>query len=129
VQLHSIHLLKALEQKNWPAVAEFVDEHYADRWGHDRELLLARFRFVLPYAQNLHLDVVAPDVRAVDQKFEWSARITVEADPNEIADMIKQRVNTLDAPFALQWQRVGKPWEWKLVWVDNTALEIPEGVY
>jgi hypothetical protein len=129
VELHSLHLLQALERKGWSDVAAFVDPTYKDRWGHDHDLLLARLRFVLPYAQNLHLDLIGARARVADGKAEWSARITVQADPNDIADMIKARVNTLDEPFLLQWQRVGKPWEWRLVRIDNSALEVPEGVY
>jgi hypothetical protein len=129
VQLHSIHLLNALERKDWAGVGEFVGENYADRWGHDRALLLTRFRMVLPYAKNLHFILMAPAVRAAANEGEWSARITVEADPNEVSEIIKERVNTLDAPFSMQWQRVGKAWEWKLIRVDNAALEMPSSYY
>jgi hypothetical protein len=41
--------------------------------------------------------------------------------------MIKERVNSIPAPFQLEWRRVsGKPWDWKLVRVSNAELVIPE---
>ena len=126
VRLHSEHLLRAIEQKSWPTIGEFIDPTYADRWGHDRDLLLARLRFVLPYARNLQLVLIASDAHAVSMEGNWSARVTVEADPNEVTALIKDRINTLDAPFDLHWRRFGKPWEWKLVRVENAALELPE---
>lgn len=123
--MHSLHLINALEQKDWADVGEFVDASYTDRWGHDRELLLARLRAVLPFARNLRIESIASAVSATSREGEWSARISISADENEISAMIKARVNQLDAPFQLHWRRVGKFWEWKLTRVDNTALELP----
>jgi hypothetical protein len=38
---------------------------------------------------------------------------------------IKHRVNSLSAPFQLQWRRQSsKPWDWKLVRVSNRELKI-----
>ena len=55
------------------------------------------------------------------------ARITVEADENEITALIKERVNHLDTPFVFEWRKAsGKPWDWKLTRVSNDALELPE---
>ena len=123
VSLHSLHLLKALEEKNWKDAGDFVDQSYADRWGHDRNLLLARLRAVLPYARNLRFSVIAPAVSAEGGERRWSARLIIEAEPNEVSELIKQRINSLDAPFQLTWQRGGKPWAWKMVRADNVALE------
>lgn len=127
VRLHALHLVHAVERNDWKKVEQFIDPHYRDRWGHDRELLLARLRLVLAYARNLHLEIVAPATSATREEGEWSARITVEADRNEVSEMIKERINSLDAPFQLHWRRIGQAWEWKLVRVDNVALEIEPG--
>lgn len=125
VRLHSLHLISALERKDWAKVGEFVDESYTDRWGHDRGLLLARLRAVLPFARNLHIELMAPAVSASSREGEWCARLKIEADENEVSTMIKARVNKLDAPFQLHWRRFGKLWEWKLMRADNSALELP----
>jgi hypothetical protein len=40
--------------------------------------------------------------------------------------LLKERVNSLATPFELVWRRVSaKPWDWKLVHVSNSTLEIP----
>jgi hypothetical protein len=129
VELHSVHFLHEIEANDWSDAEKFIGENYADRWGQDRALLAARFRAVLPFARNLHLNVMAAAAHADANAGDWSARITVDAEPNEIAEMIKTHVNSLDTPITLKWQRVGKPWEWKLVRIDNEALEIPENPY
>ena len=126
VRLHSAHLLAALEAKDWPAAEGFLDLSYEDQWGHDRTLLMTRLRQVLPYARHLRLDAREIIAHAEDGTGAWRARVTVEADPNEVTTLIKERINALPEPFALQWrQNSKKPWDWKLVRVTNPALELP----
>lgn len=130
VQLHSEHFISAVEGKNWDALAAFIDETYQDQWKQDRALVRSRMREVLRFARNLRVQADSPLVAANDRDGDWSARITIAADPNEVAEMIEARVNALDTPFELHWQRKSwKPWDWKLVRVSNSALELPEGGY
>ena len=125
IRLHSAHLLAALEANAWPAATEFLDVSYEDQWGHDPALLITRLRQVLPYARHLRLTAHEIIVRAGQGLGEWRARVTVEADPNEVTALIKERINPLPEPFALQWrQNSKKPWDWKLTRVTNPALEL-----
>ncbi len=127
VRLHSEHLLVALEKKRWSAVNEFLDPTYADQWGHDRATVVSRLQQVLPYARNLRLHAREVISQAADGAGYWRARITLEADPNEVSAFILSRVNPLQDPFTLTWRRAsGKPWDWKLVRVTNPALELSE---
>lgn len=126
VRLHSEHLLRALEKKQWSKVENFLDPAYADQWEHDRATVVTRLRQVLPYARNLRIHAREVIVRAAEGEGDWRARVTLEAEPNEVSTFIQQRVNTLDAPFELRWRRVSKkPWDWKLVRVTNPALRLP----
>ena len=128
VHLHSVHLAAALEEKDWGDAAEFLAPDYADQWGHDREMVLVRLQQVLHYAQNLRIDAQQTITRAGDGEGTWNARIRIKADDNEIATIVKQRVNALEEPFELRWrQQSWKPWDWKLVRVSNSALELPTG--
>ena len=41
------------------------------------------------------------------------------------AEMVKESVNELSAPFVFQWKhRTWKPWDWRLVRVDNPELNL-----
>ncbi len=125
VQLHSGHLIAALQKNDWPEVREFLGASYHDQWGHDRETLIARMRAVLPYARNLQIQPREIVIRVEGREAEWRARVTLEADPNEVSALIKERVNTLEDPFVLKWRRVSrKPWDWKLVHVANPGLDL-----
>ncbi len=128
VRLHNEHFLHAIEQKAWANAGAFMDEQYRDQWGQDRTLVLARLREVLPYMRNLQIrsKELAIVVRGNDGT--WRGRITLEAEPDEISALIKERVNALDeSPFELQWRKVsGSPWDWKLIRVTNAELELPD---
>lgn len=128
VHLHSVHLATALEQKDWDDVSQFLARDYADQWGQDRETVLMKLRQVLHYARNLRIDAQQTITSAADSEGRWIARIRIEADDNEVAGFIKNRVNVLEEPFELNWRRQSwKPWDWQLVRVSNPALELPTG--
>lgn len=130
VELHSEHLLLAAQSKNWNALGEFLDPAYRDQWNQDRSLVLTRLREVFRFARNLRVTAGSPLVVASNGEGNWTARIEVDADQNEIVEMIKARVNNLDTPFELHWlHQTWKPWDWKLVRVDNPALELPEAAF
>jgi hypothetical protein len=129
VHLHSLHLAQALEENDWDAAEEFLAVSYRDQWGHDRETVLTRLRQVLHYARNLRINADQTITSAAGSDGKWIARITLQADDNEIAAIIKGRINVLEEPFELNWRRESwKPWDWKLVRVSNAALELPSGV-
>ncbi|MBA3881413.1 MAG: hypothetical protein H0X73_01610 [Chthoniobacterales bacterium] len=126
VELHSVHLLHAIERRDADAIGEFIDVNYQDQWQHDRTLLLERLRAALRYTRNLHLEPHEPIVVPVSGDCEWQARITVAGEQNEVVTLIANRINPLKEPFLLQWRKQSwKPWDWKLIHASNEALELP----
>ena len=124
VELHSTHLLAHIEGKKWKRAGEFIADDYQDQWGHDRAVVLERLREVLRALPNAQIAAAGQIVRAEDGRGEWIAKITVNG-TGEYAELIKARVNSLEAPFELEWRRgVTWPWDWKLISVRNPALEI-----
>ena len=130
MQRHTENFFRALEHKNWRRVGEFIGNDYRDQWEHDRARVIERARAVLSYMNEVHIKHSDASVRLGERQARWIARITIEAAPGEIAVLVKERVNSITTPFELEWRRVSaKPWDWKLVRVSNSGLEIPEGVY
>jgi hypothetical protein len=126
VELHSVHLLAAIEKHNWKAAGEFVGGDYRDQWGNDRALLLERLRDVFRALPNARFDSSVISVQTSNGRGSWIARITVTS-PGEFADYIQNRVNSVESPFEFEWKRGATwPWDWKLVAVRNPGLEIPE---
>ncbi|HEV2842265.1 MAG TPA: hypothetical protein VGW39_13150 [Chthoniobacterales bacterium] len=125
VRLHSTHLLSQIEKKNWRTVGDFIGEDYQDRWGNDRSRALARIRRVFGVLPKARIETSGASVRTENRQGYWRARITIKGGAGEFAPLIEERVNSLSAPFELEWRRQSsKPWDWKLVCVRNEALEI-----
>jgi hypothetical protein len=125
VELHNVHLLAAIEKQDWKAVGEFVGADYRDQWGDDRALLLERLREVFRALPNARIESRDVSVQTSNGRGSWTARITVKG-TGEFADLIQNRVNSLESPFEFEWKRGATwPWDWKLVAVRNPALEIP----
>jgi hypothetical protein len=128
VRLHTDHLLKAIETRNWSGFAAFIADDYHDQWGQDRETVLARTRGVFGYLRGIRIVPNLPIVQTGGGKATWQAKISIEGNENELAGLVKERVNSLTTPFTLEFRRIsGKPWDWKLVRVSNPGLEIPAG--
>lgn len=124
VDLHSKHLLAHIEGRKWKRAGEFIANDYSDQWGHDRAVVLERLREVLRALPNARIEATGTIVRADGGRGEWIAKVTING-TGEYAELIKARVNALDAPFELEWRRGATwPWDWKLVAVRNPALEI-----
>jgi hypothetical protein len=130
VRRHTENLFRSIEQKNWDRTADFIGGDYQDQWGHDRRQVIERLRDVFPYVRAARIDPSPASVRVDKRRAQWTARITFEADEGEIATLIKERVNLLTTPFELEWHRFSaKPWDWKLVHVSNSSLDIPADAY
>jgi hypothetical protein len=124
VELHSTNLIAHIEEKKWKRAGEFIADDYQDQWGHDRTVVLERLREVFRALPNARIEATSPVGRAEGGRGEWSAKITING-TGEYAELIKARVNSLEAPCELQWRRGATwPWDWKLVSVRNPALEI-----
>lgn len=91
-------------------------------------LLLERMREVFRYLRGVRIETTEPSVGLDSRTGFWSAKLTIEGDSGEGMELVKERVNSLNAPFQLEWRRMsGKPWDWKLVRVANQNLEIAPG--
>lgn len=130
VRLHSEHLLRQLEKKNWSAVGDFIAPEYRDDWRDDRALVLSRLQVTLRFFSSLTITATSQKVRLDPPGGTWSARIQLAGRGGEFAPEILSRVNSLTTPFELHWrQQSWKPWDWQLVAVSNPQLELPGGAY
>ena len=79
------------------------------------------------YLPKARIEASGAQVRIENRQGYWQAKITVNGGQGEFTTLIEERVNSLPAPFELEWRRrSSKPWDWKLVSVRNPSLEIPD---
>jgi hypothetical protein len=130
VSLHTENFFHAIDHKDWTSAGDFIGSDYQDQWGDDRARVLERMREGFRYVRGVRISAFSITVRVERRRAEWIGRIWIDGAESEIMESLKERVNSLAAPFELEWRRLSaKPWDWKLVHVSNSALEIPADVY
>jgi hypothetical protein len=126
VRLHTDHLLGAIEKRDWNGFAGLISEDYHDQWNNDHALVVQRTREVFSYLRGIRV-VSGYAIVLMDQgSGRWEAKVTIEGGDSELTAAVKERVNSLETPFQLEWRHVSaKPWDWKLARVSNETLQIP----
>jgi len=130
VKRHTENFLHAIEHKNWTAAGGFIGRDYHDQWSNDRARVLERMHEGFGYVRDLKVSAFNVSVKTEQRRGEWSGRIWLDGSQGEVVEFLKEKVNSLQTPFELEWRRISwKPWDWKLVGASNSALEIPADVY
>ena len=130
VRLHTENFFHAIENRNWEAVADFVGNDYQDPWGDDKTRLLERMREGFRWVPGSRILASNPAVQVEVRRALWSGKIIVYSSDDGVMEVLDERVNKLPTPFELEWHRLsGKPWDWKLVRVSNSAFKIPAEGY
>ena len=130
VTRHTENFFHAIEHKNWAAVANFIGGDYQDQWGDDRTRVLERMREGFRSVRGLRIVASNQRVLMETRRAVWTGKIMLYSSDDEAMQLLDERVNSLPAPFELEWRRFsGKPWDWKLARVSNSAFEIPADVY
>ena len=128
--MHTKNFFHAIDNRNWDAVADFINGDYQDQWGDDRARLLGRMREGFRWIRGSK--IMAPDaiVNTEGRSAIWIGKIKVFSSDDSVAEALDERVNKLPTPFQLEWHRLSrKPWDWKLVRVSNSGFEIPADLY
>lgn len=130
VWLHTENFFHAIDNRNWDTVAGFVGNDYQDQWRDDKVRLLERMREGFRWVPGSRIVASNPAVQVEVPRAIWTGKITVYSSDDGVMEALDQRVNRLPTPFELEWHRFsGKPWDWKLVRVSNSAFEIPAEGY
>lgn len=123
--LHTRHLLKAAGDRDWKKVAAFLDDGYADRWGHDKATAIGDARVALQQFFSLALTGESLTSEMREGRGIVSARLKMEGGGTAFAQEVKRAVNLLRTPFVFEWRRKSwKPWDWQLIRADNAELQI-----
>jgi len=111
-------------------VADLIGNDYQDQWADDRARVLERMREGFRWVRGSRIISSNPNVQMEAGRGVWIGKITVYSSDDGVMELLDERVNKLPMPFKLEWiQLSGKPWDWKLVRVSNSAFEIPADLY
>ena len=130
VRRRTENFFHAIEHKDWTAAADFIGSDYHDQWADDRARLLERMREGFRWVRGPRIIASNPSVQVETLRAIWTSKIVLYSTDNDVMELLDERVNALPAPFELEWHRLsGKPWDWKLVRVSNSALKMPADAY
>ena len=128
VDRHSEHLFRQVEARDWRGLEDSLAGDYLDQWGQDRALVISRLQEIFRFLRGAKIEASDSIVQANRSRGTWRGKIRINGNGDEAIVFIRERLNSLNTPFELEWRRVStKPWDWKLARVSNPALEIPEG--
>jgi hypothetical protein len=129
IELHTNHLLRSLETRDWQRFSALLAPDYRDQWDQDGPTVLARSRQVFSYLRGIELRPIEPVIESSGRNGSWQAQIElIGAENNELAGMVRDRLKNVHTPFRLEWRRESrKPWDWRLLRVSNEELNLPEG--
>jgi hypothetical protein len=117
----------AVENKDWRKMAGLMADDYSDRWGHDKATIIDHTKQA--FAQFFILTVESLELHVEEADAIGTARVhvAIKGRGGPLADFVMSRVAELKEPFSFTWRQASwKPWDWKLVRVDQPELEITE---
>ena len=108
-------------------MTDMMADDYSDRWGNDKATVVDRSKQA--FAQFFILEVEGSGYEVEEENAIGTARvqIAVTGRGGPLADIVMTRAAELKEPFAFTWRQASwKPWDWKLIRVDQPELEITE---
>ena len=118
------HFVEAISSKDANAIARLIHPDYTDQWGFsaaDWPGLLKDLRTLSPI---LEVNLVNPVIDAPNGVVDTSLQVKSTGSP--ASELIEGRGVELKETTRFTWKRDNwQPWSWRLVNVQNPALQIP----
>jgi len=123
VRLHTSHFLKKVERRNWDAARKFLADDYSDRWQHDRDSAVSEAREAFRQFLFLTIENRTDSCEMAPDSATTRTVIKISGNGGPVAQLVMERVNTLQGPFTLAWRKASwRPWDWQLTSVDHPEL-------
>ncbi len=124
LQASQSQLIKAIAQKDAATCAKLIHPDYTDAWNFtaaDWPGILQDLRTLSPL---LEINLVSPSYDAATGLVETSLQAKSGGGP--AASILAERAVELREPTRFLWKRQPwRPWSWRLISLQNPALEIP----
>ena len=124
VRLHQQNLLNAVQGRDWDRVAEFLDDKYSDRWGHDKGFVLREAREAFRQFLALEVEQELTDLSVESGAARAHVRIAMRGSGGPLANLVMNRVNGIKESWVFEWRQGNRPWKWTVVHLDQPQLEI-----
>ncbi|GAB4165032.1 MAG: hypothetical protein Fur0032_01480 [Terrimicrobiaceae bacterium] len=126
VDKQTSRLLRAAGDRDWKTVGQLVSRHYRDPWGQDKE---SAIKLAAEAGRHFFALVITPSgeptVTADGDKTLWKGRLAFGGRGTALGEAMLSRTSEFREDFVFAWRRESwKPWDWKLVSVNQPELNI-----
>ena len=117
-------LVEAISAKNTATIAQLVHPDYTDQWGFSADDWSGLLKDLRTLSPILEINLENPVIDAGNGVVDTSLQIKSTGGP--ASGIIAARAVELKETTRFIWKRDGwQPWSWRLVSIQNPALEIP----
>jgi hypothetical protein len=114
---------KAIEERDWDEVREFLAENYTDAYGHTRESAIQDGKKYLSGFYTLTLMTEQPTVRAAKGQGMVSMKIGLSGNGIGYSQLVLGHVNQLTEPWTFHWSNPGRwPWNWQVNMIHHDQV-------
>lgn len=115
--------IKAVEERDWDEVNEFVAENYTDAYSHTRDTAVEDAKKYLGGFYTLTLMREETSVRATKGQGMVSAKIRIEGNGAGYSQFVVTYANQLTEPWIFHWHNPGRwPSGWRLNMIHNDQV-------
>lgn len=112
-------VLEAIESGEWETFQGYLAADYKDGFGYDRDRVVVVGKSVFGRFEALSLTRQDSTVEVQGDVGVTSARIRIGGHGDPLALAIVQGSRAMPTTTTFRWRRLGRPWEWELVSVDD----------
>lgn len=123
VRAAQARLIKAVEERDWDEVREFLAENYTDAYGHTRESAAQDGKKFLGGFYTLTVKSDQTAIRAAKGQGMVSTMIRLEGNGIGYSQIVLGHVNQLTEPWIFHWSNPGRwPWDWQVTMIHNDQV-------
>lgn len=115
--------IKAIEERDWDEVKDFLAENYTDAYSHTRESAIEDGKKYLSGFYTLTLMREQTTVRAVKGQGMVSMKIRLSGNGIGYSQLVLGHVNQLTEPWTFHWSNSGRwPWNWQVNMIHHDQV-------
>lgn len=125
-QVRAAHaaFIKAVEDRDWDEVADWLAPSYTDAYQHNRETAVADAKKYLGGFFTLTLKMDPMTVQGAKGQALVKSLIKLEGNGIGYSQVVLGYANQLTEPWIFHWSNPGRwPWEWQVTMIHNDQVQ------
>jgi hypothetical protein len=115
-------MLESMEDRDWKRFESYLATDYRDGFRLERDRVVALSEILFNRFQTLSISRQKSTIVVDGDIGVTTGRIRVSGVGDPLAMSIVRGSRFLETPTTFRWRRVGRPWEWELVSLENSEV-------